>query len=228
MAASTLDARRRLNGSVCQEASRLLERYDLHANEFDPTLDPSWEEFSELLNSERLNGPIKTNYQFMVRTLNRLVNHEVGLPNNESLTERNIHKSQRLTWTPGELDTGIRALPAVVVELTRFMDVWQSAFQGDSDDENVVAPQQQQQQQQPSAAASSSDDEDDVVLPDGGSAERQAFVRAVGAFVRHEQANARRCLLRRVRTRFEAFMDDLERSLDHERPTRRRRTARVR
>ena len=63
MAASTLDARRRLNGSVCQEASRLLERYDLDANEYDPTLDPSWEEFSQLLNSERLKGPIKTNYQ---------------------------------------------------------------------------------------------------------------------------------------------------------------------
>ena len=131
--ASTLDARRQLNGSVLEEASRLLERYNLDANTLDPTLCPPWEEFSELLTSELLNGPIQTNYQFLVRTLNRLVNHEVGLPNNESRTERNIHKSQRLFWTANELHTGISALSAVVVTLTRFMDVWKDAFTDEED-----------------------------------------------------------------------------------------------
>ena len=141
--ASTLDARRQLNGSVLEEASRLLERYNLDANTLDPTLCPPWEEFSELLTSELLNGPIQTNYQFLVRTLNRLVNHEVGLPNNESRTERNIHKSQMPTWTANELHTGISALPAVVVTLTQFMDLWKDAFADEEDaftDEEDATP----------------------------------------------------------------------------------------
>jgi hypothetical protein len=227
MAASTLDARRRLNGSVCQEASRLLERYDLDANELDPTLCPSWEEFSELLNSELLNGPIKTNYQFIVRTLNRLVNHEVGLPNNESRTERNIHKSQRPTWTANELHSGISALPAVVVDLTRFMDLWKDAF-ADEEDATPAAALAPQPQPPSSEEEEAEEDETDDEPLDGGllaRAHRQAFVRATGVYVRHERLRAQRCVLRRVRTRFEAFMEDLEQALE-ERPARRRRTAR--
>ena len=65
------------------------------------------------------------------------INHEVGLPNNESCTERNIHKSQRLFWTANELHTGISALSAVVITLTRFMDVWKDAFADEEDATSV-------------------------------------------------------------------------------------------
>ena len=131
-----------------EEASRLLERYNLDANTLDPTLCPSWEEFSDMLTSdllpsELLNGPIQNNYQFLVRTLSRLVNHEVDLPNNESRTERNIHKSQLPTWTANELHTGISALPAVVVVLTQFMNLWKNAFADEEDaltDEEDATP----------------------------------------------------------------------------------------
>ena len=56
------------------------------------------------------------------------MNHEVGLPDNESLAERNIHKGQRPTWMADELHDGISALPAVVIDVARFMDVRWDAF----------------------------------------------------------------------------------------------------
>jgi hypothetical protein len=163
-----------------------------------------------------------------VRTLNRLVNHEVGLPNNESRTERNIHKSQRPTWTANELHTGISALPAVVVDLTRFMDLWKDAFADEEDATPAAALAPQPQPPSSEEEGEAEEDETDDEPLDGGllaRAHRQAFVRATGVYVRHERLRAQRCVLRRVRTRFEAFMEDLEQALE-ERPARRRRTAR--
>jgi len=116
--------RNQLNQSVAQEAEGLLVLFHVDGNAHHPSLTQEWDNQSVLRSSYQLNGAITSNFSFMFRLVNRLVNHEVGLPNIDDPNAPNIHWSQRETWTPADLQAAYDALPDVVVAIARFMGAW--------------------------------------------------------------------------------------------------------
>jgi hypothetical protein len=211
-----MSLRVQLNKAICREAYRLVRRYRLEPSQLDTSLVPAWNAQSDLRHSVRINGHILTNVQFFVRLLQRLVNDDVDMPNTEDIWRPNIHRSQRSEWSDQKLRAALVALPAMVVNATRFMDEWQEQRQpapaAAGSSAAAAAPQ---------VESSSEEDENETSVH-----LRRALSRAMGQYVRHERTTAERRVLGRVRTRFEALIEDLGRSLD-ERPTLRRRTARV-
>lgn len=114
---------KQLNKSVARAVFALLHTFKIDPNTYDQFLLMRWNEdgCDDLEHSVRINGKITSNKQFLFRLFNRLINHVVGFPSIESVTESNVHKSNRDEWTNEQLQLGLDAVWAVRKRVSDFL-----------------------------------------------------------------------------------------------------------
>jgi hypothetical protein len=117
------DLRKQLNKSVASNVFALLGTFKINHTFFDQMYLHRWngDGREDLEHSVHINGKFTSNKQFFFRLFNRLVNHVVGFPSIESVTESNVHKSNRDEWTNEQLQLGLDAVWAVRKRVSDFL-----------------------------------------------------------------------------------------------------------